>query len=156
MLRWLDRIVEALLGAVLAALLAIGAAQIFWRFVLNNPLSWALESSIVLLVWATMLSGYVGVRRNTHLSADFLGIDMKPVTKWRLALVSLILSLLFAGVYGWVSLPVIDAMSGIGFTSIPIPQTALYWALPVSAVLVAVALVARIVDHVRTRAEPAA
>jgi TRAP-type C4-dicarboxylate transport system permease small subunit len=147
MLRLLDRIVEALLGAALVALLAIGGAQIFWRFVLNNPLSWALEASIVLLVWATMLSGYIGVRRNTHLSADFMGYAMRPITRWRLDLASLLLCVVFVAVYGWTSLAVIDAMSGIGFPSIPLPQTALYWALPVSAVLMALALAVRIRAH---------
>ncbi|MDB5872093.1 MAG: hypothetical protein JWQ07_1535 [Ramlibacter sp.] len=151
MLRLLDRTVEALLGLALAVLLGIGAAQIFWRFVLNNPLSWALEASILLLVWATMLSGYIGVRRGTHLSADFLGLATSVTTRWWLGLASLVLSLLFAAVYGWVSLPVIDAMSGIGFTSIPVPQIALYLALPVSAVLMAVALLVNIRQHIAAR-----
>ncbi len=72
-LRWLDRAVETLLGLGLVALLAIGTAQVVLRYALSRPLPWALEASIVLLVWATMLSGYIGVRRDIHLSADFLG-----------------------------------------------------------------------------------
>jgi TRAP-type C4-dicarboxylate transport system permease small subunit len=147
MLRLLDRAVEVLLGAALAALLAVGAAQIIWRFVLNNPLSWALETCIILLVWATMLSGYIGVRRNTHLSADFMGWELSATARWRLDLVSLVLFVVFVVVYGWTSLTVIDAMSGIGFPSIPVPQTLLYWSLPVSAVLMAIALAVRIRGH---------
>ena len=46
---------------------------------------------------------------------------------------------LFLGVYGWTSLDVIDAMDGIPFTSVPLEQPALYWALPVGAVLMALA-----------------
>lgn len=151
LLEGLDRLVEWLLALVLAALVVIGTAQVVWRFVLESPLSWALESSVFLLVWATMLSGYVGVRRNAHLSADFLGLQMGPRARWRLQVLGLALSLLFVAVYGWGSMAVIDAMDGIPFTALPITQPALYWSLPVSAVLMAVALVDRLSRCLRER-----
>jgi TRAP-type C4-dicarboxylate transport system permease small subunit len=144
----LDRAVEFLLGAILAVLVAIGGLQVVFRFVLDNPLAWVLEVSVILMVWATMLSGYVGVRRNSHLSADFLGVSMKPVTRWALDGVTLLLCVAFLAVYGWTSLDVIDAMEGIPFTSIPVTQPALYWSLPAGAVLMAVAFGARLAHHV--------
>ena len=151
MLKLLDQAVEWLLAAVLAVLVAIGGAQVVYRFALNSPLSWVEEVSIVLMVWATLLCGYVGVRRNIHLSADFAGFDMKPGTRWALELVGLVLCLVFVGVYGVSSLKVIDAMDGIPFTSIPLKQPVLYWSLPVSAVLMAVALLERVRLHLRQR-----
>lgn len=150
-LRWLDRGIELLLGAALAALVAIGGAQVFWRFVLDDPLTWALETSVILLVWATMLSGYLGVRRNAHLSADFLGWASGGRWQRRRELLALLLSLLFVAVYGTASLQVIDAMDGIAFTSIPVEQPVLYWALPVGAALMALALVVRIAARWRDR-----
>lgn len=155
MFRLLDRLVEALLTAVLALLVIIGGAQIVWRFVLNNPLSWAIETSIILMVWATMLSGYVGVRRNVHLSADFAGMTPKPAVRWYLDLLSLLLCGVFVAVYGWASITVIDSMEGIPFTSIPLTQPALYWSLPVSAVLMALALLDRLWRHVGQRPQKA-
>lgn len=148
MLHLLDRAVEALLGAILAALVAINGAQVVWRYALGNPLTWSLEASIVLLVWGTMLSGYIGVRRNTHLSADFLGIAWGGRTQRYRDIACLALSLVFTAAYGWFSIEVIDAMAGIGFTSIPIGQPALYAALPVSAVLIAIALLQRLRESI--------
>jgi TRAP-type C4-dicarboxylate transport system permease small subunit len=147
-MRVLDRAVEFTLGAILAVLVAIGGMQVVFRFVLDNPLAWVLEVSVILMVWATMLSGYVGVRRNSHLSADFLGVPMKPATRWALDGLTMLLCLLFLAVYGWTSLDVIDAMEGIPFTSIPLTQPALYWSLPAGAVLMAVAFGARLAHHV--------
>ena len=144
LLRVLDRIIEFVLLAILVALVVIGGLQVVWRFVLNNPLAWVLEASVILLVWATMLSGYVGVRRNSHLSADFLGLAMRPRARWLLDLVTLLLCLVFLAVYGWTSLVVIDAMEGIPFTSIPVTQPVLYWSLPVGAVLMALAFAVRL------------
>ena len=150
-LKLLDRGIEWLLAAVLIVLVAIGGAQIVWRFVLNDPLPWVVESSVVLMVWATMLCGYVGVRRNVHLSADFTGLQMSAATRWWLDLLCLLLCLLFVAVYGIGSLKVIDAMDGIPFTSIPLQQPALYWSLPVGAALMALALLARIRTHLVTK-----
>ena len=147
-MRVLDRAVEFTLGAILAVLVAIGGLQVVFRFVLDNPLAWVLEVSVILMVWATMLSGYVGVRRNSHLSADFLGVTMKPATRWALDGLTMLLCLVFLAVYGWTSLDVIDAMEGIPFTSIPVTQPALYWSLPAGAVLMAVAFGARLAHHV--------
>ena len=154
-LRILDRAVEFALGAILAVLVAIGGLQVVFRFVLDNPLAWVLEVSVILMVWATMLSGYVGVRRNSHLSADFLGVTMKPATRWALDGLTMLLCLVFLVVYGWTSLDVIDAMEGIPFTSIPVTQPALYWSLPSGAVLMAVAFGARLARHVSAAREPA-
>lgn len=146
-LRLIDRGVEWLLCAVLAVLVVIGGAQIIWRFVLNDPLPWVVESSVLLMIWATMLSGYIGVRRNVHLSADFTGLRMSATVRWWFDLLCLVLCLVFVAVYGVGSLKVIDAMDGIPFTSIPLQQPALYWSLPVGAMLMAVALLARIRFH---------
>jgi TRAP-type C4-dicarboxylate transport system permease small subunit len=143
----LDMLIEWFLGALLAFLVCIGGAQVLLRFVLNSPLSWVEELSIVLMVWATMLSGYVGVRRNIHLSADFVGLNMNPNTRWRLDLAGLLLCMLFLCVYGASSIKVIDAMEGIPFASLPFTQPALYWSLPVGALLMALALATRIQTH---------
>ena len=151
MLRGLDRLIELALLAILALLVGIGGLQVVWRFVLNDPLAWVLEVSVILMVWATMLSGYVGVRRNAHLSADFAGLSMRPRARWLLDLATLLLCLVFLAVYGWTSLDVIDAMEGIPFTSIPLTQPALYWSLPVGAVLMALAFLVRLREHAAQR-----
>lgn len=151
MLRWLDATIEWLLAALLAVLVLIGGAQIVWRFALGNPLSWVIEASVLLMVWATMLAGYVGVRRNVHLSADFAGFQTRPRVRWWLDLTGLLLCLVFVAVYGTSSLKVIDAMDGIPFTSIPVGQPVLYWSLPAGAVLMALALAERIWRHLHSR-----
>jgi TRAP-type C4-dicarboxylate transport system permease small subunit len=149
-LRWLDRTVETLLALALLGLLAIGTAQIVLRFGLSRSLPWALEGSIFLLVWATMLSGYVGVRRDTHLSADFLGWSGKGRLRQIRDGLGVVLCLVFVATYGGSSLIVIDAMDGIPFSSLPFEQPVLYWSLPVGAVLMALAFVVRLATRSKT------
>jgi TRAP-type C4-dicarboxylate transport system permease small subunit len=66
------------------------------------------------------------------------------VSRWqpanrRAALASLALSAGFVLLLGWKSFEVIDAMEGISFTSIPVGQPVMYWALPVGSALMLVA-----------------
>ncbi len=140
LLGWLDRAVTVLLGLALLFLVLVGGGQILLRSLAGIPLPWATEFSVVVMIWATMLTGYVGVRRDCHLSADFLGLNMSARKRALLRTVALLLSLLFVAVYGWESRLVIDAMEGIPFTSMPITQPVLYWSLPVGAGLMALAL----------------
>jgi len=153
-LRWLDRAVETLLALALLALLAIGTAQVVLRYVLSRPLPWALEASILLLVWATMLCGYVGVRRDVHLSADFLGWSGRGRLRQLRDSIGVLLCLLFLAAYGFSSIRVIDAMDGIPFTALPFEQPVLYWSLPVGAALMALAFAARVANSLR-QAPPA-
>lgn len=143
----LDRAIEQLLGVMLALLVVVGGAQVVARFVLGSPMSWVLEASVLLMVWATMLSGYLGVRRNSHLSADFAGLRSSARARWWLELVSLALCLFFVVTYGLASFKVIDAMEGIPFTALKLSQPWLYWSLPVGAALMALALAVRMRHH---------
>jgi TRAP-type C4-dicarboxylate transport system permease small subunit len=148
-LGWLDRAVLALLGLSLVALVLIAGAQIVLRETVGIAMPWAMELSVLLMVWATMLTGYTGVRRNAHLSADFLGLSSSERTRRVLSTLALLLSLVFVLVYGWESRLVIDAMEGIPFTSLPITQPVLYWSLPVGAFLMALALLDRLWLQIR-------
>ncbi len=148
-MRWLDRAVETLLALALVALLVIGTAQVVLRVVISHPLPWALEASIVLLVWATMLSGYVGVRRDIHLSADFLGWSGEGRLRQIRDGFGAVLCLVFVATYGISSLKVIDAMDGIPFAALPFEQPVLYWSLPVGAALMALALLARLASRMK-------
>ena len=66
MLKPLDRTIEILIAVIAVALLVTAFGQVVARFVFNRPFTWVLELDVLLLVWLTMLSGYIGVRRNLH------------------------------------------------------------------------------------------
>jgi TRAP-type C4-dicarboxylate transport system permease small subunit len=149
MLRWLDRAVETALGLLATALVATAFAQVVARYAFARPFTWVLELDVLLLVWATLLAGYVGVRRNAHMAVDFLVARWSPANRRRAALASLALSLAFVALLGWKSFEVIDAMEGISFTSIPLGQPAMYWALPVGSALMLVALAQALAERLR-------
>lgn len=66
----LDRALEALSMAALLATCLIAAAQVFFRYVLNNSLSWPEEVARLIFVWIVFVGAGLAVYRDTHLRID--------------------------------------------------------------------------------------
>jgi TRAP-type C4-dicarboxylate transport system permease small subunit len=141
-LRLLDRAVEILIGLLAAALLVTAFGQVIARYAFGRPFSWVLELDVLLLVWLTLLAGYVGVRRNLHMAVDFVVAKWPPGARRAAAWSALLLSAGFTAVLGWTSFAVIDAMEGTALTALGIGQPWMYWPVPVGAGLMLVAFAA--------------
>ncbi len=149
MLNLLDRAVAAAIGLIAAALLVTAFGQVIARYVFARPFTWVLEFDVVLLVWLTMLAGYIGVRRNLHMAVDFVVAKWPPRARRAAALASLLLSAGFTGVLLWASFPVIDAMEGMEFVALGAAQNWMYWSLPTGAALMLIAFAAELYRHAR-------
>lgn len=155
MLKLLDRAVEILIGLVAAALLVTAFGQVIARYVFGQPFTWVLELDVILLVWLTMLAGYVGVRRNLHMAVDFVVAKWRPGLRRAIEWAALLASAGFTGVLLWTSFPVIDAMEGTAFTALGVGQNWLYWSVPAGAALMLVAFAAEIARRLGAPAAPA-
>ena len=156
MLKLLDRAVEILIGLLAAALLVTAFGQVLARYVFNRPFTWVLELDVMLLVWLTMLAGYVGVRRNLHMAVDFVTAKWRPRARRIAGVVALLLSAGFTAILAWTSLPVVESMEGIPFTALGIGQPWMYWSVPVGAALMLVAFAAEIFRRMTAPAAPPA
>jgi TRAP-type C4-dicarboxylate transport system permease small subunit len=141
-LRLLDRAVALAIGLIAAALLVTAFGQVIARYAFGRPFTWVLELDVLLLVWLTLLAGYVGVRRNLHMAVDFVVARWPPGARRAAAWAALLLSAAFTAVLGWTSFAVIDAMEGIAFTALGVGQPWMYWSVPVGAGLMLVAFAA--------------
>lgn len=69
-----DVSLEAFCGVLIGGMLFVISAQVFCRYVLNNPLVWAEEIARLFFVWVTFVAVIVAVKRKTNISIDiFLG-----------------------------------------------------------------------------------
>ncbi|MFV0358871.1 TRAP transporter small permease [Tropicimonas sp.] len=69
---WLGSIALYLSGAALVLMTALIAAQVFWRYVLNDSIVWTEPGSVMVMGWFIFLGAAVGVREGYHLSFDVL------------------------------------------------------------------------------------
>jgi TRAP-type C4-dicarboxylate transport system permease small subunit len=73
------RLAKLLLGASVAAIVAITVAAVWWRYVLNAPLAWPEQVSRILFVWMTFVGAAVLYRERLHVAIDML-VLMLPRT----------------------------------------------------------------------------
>ena len=59
-------------GIGLVLMTAFIAAQVFWRYVLNDSLVWTEPASVMIMGWFIFLGAAVGIREGYHLSFDVL------------------------------------------------------------------------------------
>lgn len=79
-LDWLLGQIEAvLLAAMVAAITAVTFAQVFTRYVTENPLIWTEEVARYLFVWITLIGAAAGVRLHAHFGLDILRRYLPPL-----------------------------------------------------------------------------
>lgn len=61
-----------LAGAGLVAMTAIVAAQVVFRYALNDSIVWSEPAAVILMGWFIFLGAAVGIREGYHLSFDIL------------------------------------------------------------------------------------
>lgn len=59
-------------GISLVIMTAMIAAQVFWRYVLNDSIVWTEPASVMVMGWFIFLGAAVGIREGYHLSFDVL------------------------------------------------------------------------------------
>lgn len=91
-------------GVGLVAMTVLIAAQVFWRYILNDSIIWTEPASVMIMGWFIFLGAAVGIREGYHLSFDVLLYMLPEKTKLILYSVSDLAVAGFGGGmiwYGW-------------------------------------------------------
>lgn len=101
---WLTRATEAIGGLLMLAIVVVNLLQVFYRYVLVEPLGWTEEAMRYSVVWMTFLVAGAVLFRGEQLSIDVLG-GLLPRPLRRLQSVLVLLSIagfcLLLVAYGW-------------------------------------------------------
>lgn len=134
--RALERVAEAatlllVLGMVLACL-----AQVIWRYLLNDPLTWSEEAARYLLVWTSFLCAWLAWRARAHLGLDILAVRAPAGLR---AVLDRAAEAAVAG-FALLSIHVAQRMVSVGMMQpsavLEIPMGWVYLAWPVAAALI--------------------
>jgi TRAP-type C4-dicarboxylate transport system permease small subunit len=91
-----DRFIELLVAGVFAGMVAIGAWQVFSRFVLNFTPSWSEEIQIFGHIWLVFLAIPIAYRRGAHITVEAIRRIIAPWMNKALDLLSELLWIGFA------------------------------------------------------------
>lgn len=90
---WLYRRAENLLAAMLLVMFAAFLLQIIFRYLLNLPVGWTNEISVVLWIWIVLFGAAFVVREEEEIRFDLIYAAVGPLTR-RIMLVISALSLI--------------------------------------------------------------
>lgn len=148
LLGWLRQTLEIAAGLLVLGVVFCVTANVFGRFVLNYSYTWAEELSRVLFIWLVLLGAGVGSLGNEHVAVTFFR-DKAPAGL-RKAAVLLSIAIVYI-VCICILLGFKEVISG--YTSatpmLGIPQTFLYSAMPVMAILTMIANTIALVELIR-------
>jgi TRAP-type C4-dicarboxylate transport system permease small subunit len=125
LLRWADRLLAVVAGAVVVALLATVTAGIVSR-ALNRPLAWTDEASGFLMVWLACLGWMLATRHGAHIRIAVFQ-DKLPRGAWRPTEVAILVAVaLLGGAVAWTAVPLIRSNADIEALALPISTAWLY------------------------------
>jgi len=133
LLRRLLQVETACSVVILSVLIAIISAQVFLRYVFNNPFTWAEELSALLLIYLSFVTGDVVYKKHAHISIDYVVGFFPPRLRaaTEIALGLMICACLAALTV--VSIPVIQDQFGFTIAAaLPLPKS--WWTMPVPIV----------------------
>ncbi len=124
---------ESLVVALMAIMVATVILQVYFRFVLGDPLSWTEELARYAFVWITFLGAAVAYRHGSHIVVETILVLLPRGAQLALAwvvdalMVTALLVLLVQG------LGIVEATANVEATMLQVPMSWIYASVPVSA-----------------------
>lgn len=151
-LRFLDENLEKMICVFCLALMSILIVlQVFFRYVLNNSLSWSEELARYLFIWMIYIGISYGVKMDKHICVDAVYSFMpKGVKRWY-AIVAYVLFLIFAVAVVYFGILVVGMQISSGQVSpaMGVPMQYVYVAPVVGMVLTTIRLVQKIIEALK-------
>ena len=141
-----DRVRDAICVTLLAAMVLLIGLQVFYRYVLNDPLTWPEEIARNVFVWLVALGAVKLFRERSNYIIDFF-LLMTPERVQRIvAVVYDILALVLFSLILIGSWPVLVANAKIK-TGIGTPINVLYASFAVASALIVVVIVVSLIER---------
>lgn len=138
-MRWLDRLEEWIVIAMLVAMTGLTFVQVVLRYVFNSGFTWALELTTVFFAVMIFVGVAYGVRIGAHIGVDALLRLMPPALKRGVSILVVLLCLVYAGIViagAWVYVSKMK-MVGVELEDLPIPVWMVRAILPLGYALMA-------------------
>lgn len=118
--------------------------QVFFRYVLNAPLSWTDETAILLFAWIMLLLASLCVRERIHARFTALINALPAGVALLLDKATMLLMAAFGCAFVYVSFEMLDLVWGNRSPAINYPLQLLYFAVPVHGVFIVIHAVTNI------------
>jgi TRAP-type C4-dicarboxylate transport system permease small subunit len=148
----LDWVVDSFLGILVLGMTVVVFISVFYRYVLNHPLSWSEEITRLMIVWLSFVGAYAAMRENKHIGFDLLVAKFPEWLRRLTALFGQVLIAVFLIVVVWEGFIFSREFTAVTMPYTDIPIGLFYYSVfPVSGILMLAQTVLNIIEAVKAR-----
>ena len=94
--KFVDQLEETLIATLLGLMTLVTFANVVARYVFNDNLLWALETTVFLFAWLVLLGASYCVKKNQHLGIDIVANLLSPPKRKIMTLVAVAACIVFS------------------------------------------------------------
>jgi len=139
---FLDRIATAITVALMAFLSVLFFISVFWRFVLDSPLEWQYETTLLCLSWVVFIGMSMTFRAKEHMALTFVTNALAPKVrlKWLNVIDAVCIVFLIVGIFSGTS--VVKSTWSNYYLTLPfIRKSFFYLAFPIGCAISVIHLI---------------
>ena len=134
----LTRLTEGISAVLLGAIVVVNVLQVFFRYVVGDPLGWTEEVMRYAVVWVTFLASVAAVYRGEHMAIEVIGPFLPPPAQRVLYILVLLCIAAFCAVLVWQGFPLAWRNAAQTSPSAEIPMIVPYVSVAVGGLLILV------------------
>ncbi len=129
----IDKIASAITVAMMVFLILLITWSVFSRFVLNNPVAWQYEVTLICLSWIVFIGMSITFHNDEHMRLTFVANAMKPKMRaiWLTAMD--MLCFVFLIVAGYLAISIVQNSMQTMYQTIPVSRGWFYMPFPIGA-----------------------
>ena len=152
-----ERAIDALAIVTFSGILLCVLLQVFFRYVLNSPLTWSEELARYLFIWCAFLGWIVASRKRSHLAMTFVVDRMPPRAQAAIGVAIELATILFAWILGTRGARLVANNWDVENVAVPFNLGVVYLIEPIAAVAITAYAICALVDALKAlRSPPAA
>lgn len=148
-IEFIMKIVDALLGILMASLVALIFFQVLNRFILHIPAAWTEEMGRYNFVWLSLFGSVKALKERAHLSVDILVTNLKGRKKVLADIIVEILTLVFSVILLVTGYSYTISNIGVNCEFGTFPIFIIYMAVPIVAFLLCVISLDQVVMNIK-------
>jgi TRAP-type C4-dicarboxylate transport system permease small subunit len=149
-----ERAIDALVIAAFSGILLCVLLQVFFRYVLNDPLTWSEELARYLFIWCAFLGWIVASRKRSHLAMTFVVDKMPPRAQAAIGAAIEIATILFAWILGTRGARLVANNWDVENVAVPFNLGVVYLIEPVAAVAITAYAICALLDALKALRSP--
>lgn len=145
----INRLIDSLAALILLLMAGTVAIQIFFRYILNQPLWWPYEAALFFFVWLIWIGAATGMRDEMQIRVDFFEqFFPDQLRKW-VAIFNSLISILFMILVVYYGIKVTAIQESAEYDALPFHRGVLFSVAPIVGSLMVIYLISVLIKQIR-------